>query len=103
MSALPLGAARRARGIFEGTEWSPHLHALGLTQAEWDEYFRFTIETNISVQPLVNTHPFVTEDLRLIQMSIPNRWLIWIYFRIEPDDNNCTLLWMETRQINRIG
>lgn len=50
MSALPLGAARKRRGIFEGKEWKPHLHRLGFTQAEWDEYFRFTIEENVSVQ-----------------------------------------------------
>jgi hypothetical protein len=103
MSALPLGAARRSRGIFEGDEWDPQLDRLGVTQAEWDEYFRFSIEENVSVQPLVNTYAFLSDEYRLIQMWIPNRWIIWVYFRIEADDENCSLLWLEPREIRRLG
>ena len=103
MNAALLGAARKSRGIFEGPEWDPQLDKLGVTQAEWDEHFRFTIEANISVQPLENTYTFLGHEYRLIQGWIPNAWILWIYFRIEPDDENCTLLWLEPRQIRRIG
>ena len=101
MSAAPLGAAHRSRGIFEGDEWDPQLGKLRLTQEEWDEAFRFT-EANISFQPLTNTWPFLEQGYRLIQMQIPN-WIIWIYFRIEPNDENCTLLWLEARPIRKIS
>jgi hypothetical protein len=102
MSSAPLGAARRSRGIFEGDEWDPQLGKLRLTQAQWDEHFRFAIEENISEQPLINTWPFLEETHRLIQMQIPN-WIIWVYFRIEDDDENCTLLWLEARAIRKVG
>ena len=69
---------------------------LRMTQEEWDEHFRFAIEQNISVRPLINTYPFLEENRRLIQMQIPN-WIIWVFFRIEPDDENCTLLWLEAQ------
>ena len=98
----PLGAAQRSRGIFEGNEWDPQLMKLRLTQEEWDEHFRFSIEQNISVSPLVNTYSFLEDHYRLIQMQIPN-WIIWVYFRIEPDDENCTLLWLEARAIRKIS
>lgn len=102
MSAAPLGAARKSRGIIEGDEWDPQLGKLRLTQGAWDEHFGFGVEANISVQPLVNTHAFLDDAHRLIQLQIPN-WIIWIYFRIEPDDENCTLLWLEARPIRKVG
>ena len=75
---------------------------LRLTQSEWDEHFRFAVEENISEQPLVNTFSFLDVGHRLIQMQIPN-WIIWVFFRIEPDDEYCTLLWLEARPIRKVG
>jgi hypothetical protein len=98
----PLGAAEKSRGIIEGAEWDPQLVRLRLTPQEWDEHFCFAIEENISVKPLVNTYRFLEESHRLIQMQIPN-WIIWVYFRIEPDDECCTLLWLEARPIRKVG
>ncbi|HZT45620.1 MAG TPA: hypothetical protein VFA24_05510 [Gaiellaceae bacterium] len=98
----PLGAARKSRTIYEGDEWDPQLGKLGLTQEEWDEHFHFAVEANISEQPLVNTWPFLEDCYRLMQMQIAN-WIIWIYFRIESDDDRCTLLWLEARPIRKIS
>jgi hypothetical protein len=103
MSVPPLlGGERKARGIFEGPEWAESLGRAGIPIPVWDQRFMWALE-NISEQPLQNTHAFLTDDYRLIQISLPNQLLGWVYFRIEPDDENCTLLWIEVRQIRRVG
>jgi hypothetical protein len=38
-----------------------------------------------------------------MQVSLPNELLGNVYFRIEPDDDNCTLLWIEAKPITRVG
>jgi hypothetical protein len=102
MSIGGLGSARRSRGIFEGEEWTESLGKANIHVPIWDERFLWAIE-NISEQPLVNTFPFLTEDYRLIQVSMPNELIGWVYFRIEPDDENCTLLWIDVRRFKRVG
>lgn len=97
-----LGYARKRRGIFEGKEWATSLRKAGIRVKRWDEAFAWVNE-NVSVQPLQNSWPFLDDRHRVRQESIPNELLIWIYFRIEPDDENCTLLWIETRRIRRVG
>lgn len=102
MHSEVLGSARRSRGIFEGPEWGPSLAAAKISPELWDMGFLWAIE-NISVQPLENTTPFLSHEYRLIQVFIPNRMLGWVYFRIEDDDENCTLLWLEARWYTRVG
>lgn len=98
-----LGYARKARGIFEGAEWAESRDKAGISVEEWDERFKFAVEVNISYQPLQNTTQFGDENFRLLQVSRPNSMIGMVYFRIEPDDNNCTLLWIEARRFRRVG
>jgi hypothetical protein len=98
----PVGWERKSRGVFEGNEWAQSLADSGITSQMWDERFLFSI-MNISERPLENTHPFLEHEYRLIQVSLPNALLGNVYFRIEPDDNNCTLLWIEARPFARVG
>jgi hypothetical protein len=98
-----LGDARKSRGIFEGPEWAESLAAADIPVEVWDETFLWAIE-NISERPLVNTFPFLDqEDRRLIQVSIPNALLAWVYFQVEGNDENCTLLWIEVKRFQRVG
>src|SRR5438105_2980903 len=97
-----LGSAKRSRGIYEGDEWAESLAAAQITVEEWDLRFLWAIE-NISEQPLQNTWPFLEDSHRLIQISRPNQMIADVYFRIEPDDENCTLLWVEARHFKRVG
>lgn len=101
MNAEPLGSARKWRGIFEGPEWDESLGGAGISPALWDQRFLFAIE-NISVQPLENTFPFLEHRFRLIQVSVPNL-IANVYFCIEEDDENCTLLWIEAKRVVRVG
>lgn len=102
MNSGLLGWERKSRGLFEGEEWAQSLADAGITPQIWDERFLFAI-VNISEQPLENTHPFLEHSHRLIQVSLPNELIGDVYFRIEPDDNNCTLLWIEAKRIRRVG
>ena len=38
-----------------------------------------------------------------MQIWLANRMIGWIYFRIEDDDERCTLLWIEARWFQRVG
>jgi hypothetical protein len=90
---------RKMRGVFEGPEWDTS--RTGLSPETFDDVFRFAL-FNISAAPKVNTTPFLTDDYRILRTSLPNVVEVWVYFRIEPDDNNCTLLWMHCRGL-RVG
>jgi hypothetical protein len=97
-----LGQARKSRGLFEDDGWTESLGKAKLPVAVWDERFVYSI-FNISEQPLENTTAFLTEDYRLLQVGLPNEMVGWVFFRIEPDDENCTLLWIEVRRVKRVG
>ncbi len=97
-----LGSARKLRGIYEGAEWAASLSGANISVEDWDHRFPWAQE-NISVQPLKNTFEFLDVAHRLIQISFPNQMVGWVYFRIEPDDENCTLLWIEARWFQRVG
>src|SRR5688572_10559628 len=97
-----LGFEWKLRGIFEGDEWAESLAAVAISERDWDQRFRFA-SWNIAVQPLINTRPFLDESKRVIQVSLANELIGWVYFRIEPDDANCTLLWIEARRFSRVG
>jgi hypothetical protein len=90
---------RKMRGIFEGAEWDSS--KTGLSAETFDEVFRFAL-FNIAAEPKENTTAFLTKDYRILRTSLPNVVEVWVFFRIEPDDNNCTLLWMECRGL-RVG
>jgi hypothetical protein len=97
------GYARKARGVFEGEQWAESLAEAGISVEEWDDRFRYAVDVNISYQPLQNTTQFLEENHRLLQVSRPNELIGMVYFRIEPDDNNCTLLWIEAKRFTRVG
>lgn len=97
-----LGSERKSRGIFEGPEWAESLGRAHIPIPVWDERFLWALEA-ISEQPLEGTHGFIEHGHRLIQVSLPNEFVGWVFFRIEPDDENCTLLWIEVRKIRRAG
>jgi hypothetical protein len=90
---------RKMRTIAEGSEWDSS--KTGLSPETFDDVFRFAL-FNISVDPLTNTTPFMDSNHRILRTSLPNVVEVWVYFRIEPDDNVCTLLWMECRGL-RVG
>lgn len=87
---------RKRRGLFEGPEWDASRERVDPSIQRFDEAFRFIAE-NISVAPMVNSTPFLGEDYRIIVEKFPGIAEVWIYFRIEPDDDNCTLLWIESK------
>lgn len=97
-----LGWKRKRRTVIEGEEWAESLSAAGITAQVWDERFGFAVE-NISVQPLQNSWPYLDEARRLIQVALPNQLVAWVYFRIEANDDYCTLQWIEAKPIRRIG
>jgi hypothetical protein len=82
--------------LFEGPQWDESRQAIDPDLKRFDEAFRF-IEENISVEPRENTTPFLSDDHRILVSPIPGVAELWVYFRIEPDDDNCTLLWIESR------
>lgn len=90
---------RKWRGLFEGPDWDPS--QTNLSTETFDEVFRFAAE-NIATAPLVNSTPFLTDRHRIMRLTLPNVVELWVYFRIEDDDENCTLLWLVARGI-RIG
>jgi hypothetical protein len=49
------------------------------------------------------TTPFLSRPYRIIQVFIPNRMIGWVYFKIEADDEHCTLLWIEAKWFTRVG
>lgn len=97
-----LGWKHSPRGIYEGSEWSDSLAAANISTQDWDERFSFALH-NISMRPLQNTTQFLEHHHRLMQVSLPNELIAWVYFRIEPDDENCTMLWIEARRFVRLG
>ena len=92
----------KIRGIFEGPEWAEScakVWAFGATAL--DDAFRFA-QWNLAVASRTNSHPFLGVDERVMVIQLPNIVEAWIFFRIEADDNNVTLLWMEGRGV-RVG
>ncbi len=84
------------RGVFEGDEWNASREKIDRDSPRFDEMLRWVLE-HISRKPREATTPFCDEDHRIIVANLPGVADLWIYFRIEPDDNNCTLLWIESR------
>jgi hypothetical protein len=87
---------RKWRTLYEGPEWDSCRKRVDPSITRFDEAFRWTAE-NIATAPVVNSTAFLSEDHRVIIMSFPGVAEVWIYFRIEPDDESCTLLWVESR------
>lgn len=83
------------RGIFEGSEWDACRQKIDPDLRRFDEAFRFAYY-NIAVEPRINTTPFLSENHRILRVNFPGVAELWVYFRIEPDDNNCTLLWIHS-------
>jgi hypothetical protein len=87
------------RGIFEGPEWKPSRDKVWLYgEQAFDDAFRWVI-WHIAVEPRVATTQFLSDDHRILRTSLPSVIEVWVYFRIEPGDENCTLLWMEGRGV----
>jgi hypothetical protein len=91
----------KRRGIFEGPEWDKSRKEIDPDIARFDEGFAWVVE-HISTKPLEATYPFITAEYRIHRSWYPNVAEVWTYFRIEPDDDNCTLLWLVGRGF-RVG
>jgi hypothetical protein len=87
---------KKHRGLYEDPSWQESRAKLDPSVRRFDEAFRFFTE-NISTEPYVNTTAFLGEDHRILVANFPGVAEVWVYFRVEPDDNNCTLLWLESR------
>jgi hypothetical protein len=87
---------KKRRALYEGPEWDASRHAIDPDVKRFDEAFRFIAE-NISVEPRVNTTPFLSDEERILVSPISVYADLWIYFRTEPDDESCALLWVEKR------
>lgn len=88
---------KTTRGLYEGPEWEQSRQAVEPDAKRWDKAFRFG-SYNIAVEPRLNTTPFLSENHRILVIPITYYAELWVYFRIEPDDQNCTLLWVHRRQ-----
>jgi hypothetical protein len=102
MAAPVLGDEWKRRTVAEGEDWAESLAAAKISAQDWDERFAWVVE-HVSVQPLVDTFPFLEHRYRLMQIWLPNQMIGWLYFCIEPDDNHCTLLWVEVKWVPRVG
>jgi hypothetical protein len=97
---------RKIRTLIEGPEWAGSRRKLDPNIRRFDEAFRFAA-WNIAVAPLVNTTPFLSQDHRILQLDFPGVADVFVYLRIEPNDDACTLLWVEVlggpRFLFRVG
>ncbi len=90
---------KKHRTLIEGPEWHESRRAVISDARRFDEAFRYWAY-NIATEPRTNTTPFLTDDYRILISPISLEADLWIYFRMEPGDDACTLLWL---QINRHG
>jgi hypothetical protein len=88
---------KKYRGLFEGPEWDESRREIEPDPERFDAGFRFAAH-NISTEPRTNTTPFLSESHRILVFPISYYGQLWVYFRIEPDDESCTLLWIEERK-----
>lgn len=98
---------RKIRTLVEGDDWGPSLKkALIVTPQQWDDAFR-AASWNIATRPYENTTPFISERERILTLNFPGVAKLSVYFRVEADDNVCTLLWVEShggqRVLMRVG
>lgn len=91
-----MAAVSKRRKLLYGPEWRESREKLDPDVDRFEEAFRFMAE-NIATEPLTNSTPFLGEDHRILVGLIPGVAELWVYFRIEPDDESCTLLWIESR------
>lgn len=102
MNAQVLGAEWKRRSVIEGEEWAESLAKAKIDVKDWDGRLRWVVE-HVSVQPLVDTFPFLEHPYRLMHIYLPNQMVGYIFFRIEPDDEHCTLLWVHAQWFTRLG
>jgi hypothetical protein len=102
MNPGALGVEWKQRSVVEGEEWADSLAEAKIDVKVWDDRLSWVVE-HVSVQPLVDSYPFLEENYRILQIHLPNEMVGWIYFRIEPDDEHCTLLWVHVTWFTRLG
>jgi hypothetical protein len=95
----------KIRTLIEAESWQPSKAVLA-TPKRWDEAFRAAC-WNIATKPYANTTPFLSDRYRILRLEFAGVATLYVYFRIEEDDNACTLLWVESlggqRVLNRVG
>ena len=91
--------AEKWRGLFEGPEWEQSRLALsgGGDIRRWDDGFRW-IARHLATSPRTATTPFLSDDHRILRWRVSLTMELWVYFRIESDDESCTLLWIAERR-----
>jgi hypothetical protein len=90
---------KKLRTLIEGPELDESRTAVEPDLQRWDEAFRWSAY-QIAVAPRVGTTPFLSPDHRILRIPISIMAELWVFFRIEPDDDYCTLLWVERWQHN---
>jgi hypothetical protein len=93
---------KKRRTLIEGPEWDKSRHAVDRDVQRFDEAFRF-IAYNISAAPKANSTQFLTSDHRVLISPVSLVADLWVYFRIEPDGEACTLLWIVKRTHNNLA
>jgi hypothetical protein len=88
---------KKHRGLFEGPEWDQSRRNVEPDPKRFDDAFRW-IADHIATEPRIWTTPFLSDNHRIMVCPISYTAELWIYFRIEPDDEDCTLLWIHTRE-----
>jgi hypothetical protein len=84
------------RDVFEGPEWEESCRKIDPDVRRWDEAFRWT-SFRIATEPRLGTTAFLTEDHRIVPLNLPGVAELYVYFRIESDDESCTLLWVASK------
>jgi hypothetical protein len=87
---------KKHRTLYEGPEWDASRRKIDPNLPRFEEAFRWAAY-NIATEPLINSTAFLDDDHRVMVFPIPGVADLWIYFRIEPGDNSCTLLWVHSR------
>ena len=88
----------KRRGLFEGPEWDEFAWNVEPDAVRFDEQF-LGISNSIHLDALANSEGLVEDDDEyrvLVTDEYPDAPELWVYFRIE-DDDNVELLWVVKR------
>jgi hypothetical protein len=96
---------RKIRTLIEGPEWQPSKAVLVIPK-RWDAMFR-AAAWSIATKPRENSTPFLSENFRVMEAVFPDVARLFVYYRIEDNDDICTLLWVDAlggqKIPNRVG
>jgi hypothetical protein len=88
---------KKHRELVEGPEWDESRGQIDVNLTRFDEAFRWCAY-HIAREPRLATTPFLSKNHRILVIPASYTSQLWVYFRIEPDDESCTLLWVQERK-----